>query len=800
MLIAATQRTDDPDLLARISGTIAVGRAHRGAVDDAERMCADALRTPGLDASTIALLSGQMGSIMELAGRLDEADRWLGRAIEAVEDPVARANLLINRSVVSMQRGRLDDAASDTAAAAAAYRSHGRVVDAAEARHNLGYIDLLRGDLVIALREMTAAHPVIADASPVVGAVTDVDRAEVLRDAGLIRDAEALLARAAASLGAHRMPRARAEAEFQLARSLLAHDPPAARRAARASARRFEALGNEPWAARAHGLRVRAELSGGRLLPDGAYAADPRRLPTDAEVDATAARLDAHGFRSDAAAVRIAREIRLLRRGDASAGGRIRTPPRSTVEVRLLAQEVRAERAAARGRDAEARRYAAQGLDLLSGWQSAFGSLDLQTSVAMHGMGLNLVGLDAAVRSRRPDVVFEWSERTRHLSQQVVPLRPPPDAGWAEELAELRRLRAEDPAALDSPRAAELRERARERQWSGTLAAAFEERASLGELQEALDRDTALVAYVYSRAGLSALVVTGDGGRLVELDGFSAVRAALPGLRADLDMSAAIRGSGIADVVRRSLSVRLAQISAALLDDPLAAAGHPRRVVITAPGILSGIPWGMLPAMRGRAFTLAPSATRWARQRRRTRAETPRVGVVAGPRVPRGEEEIGLARAAWPGAVRSLRGKAASVDAVTRLAHDSDVLHIAAHGRHTADNPLFSGLELVDGTLFGYDVDRIPSVPETVVLSSCEVGRSAVRWGEEAIGMTRVWLHAGTRCVIASPVVVADDDACELLAAMHEFLGRGEEPADALALAADRTGIVAPFQAHGTGF
>ena len=100
------------------------------------------------------------------------------------------------------------------------------------------------------------------------------------------------------------------------------------------------------------------------------------------------------------------------------------------------------------------------------------------------------------------------------------------------------------------------------------------------------------------------------------------------------------------------------------------------------------------------------------------------------------------------------------------------MLHVAAHGRHAADNPLFSGLELADGTLFGYDIDLIPSVPDTVVLSACEVGRSSVRWGEEAIGMTRIWLHAGARCVIASPVVVADDDACELLGGDARGSGR----------------------------
>ena len=66
--------------------------------------------------------------------------------------------------------------------------------------------------------------------------------------------------------------------------------------------------------------------------------------------------------------------------------------------------------------------------------------------------------------------------------------------------------------------------------------------------------------------------------------------------------------------------------------------------------------------------------------------------------------------------------------------------------------------------------------------------------------MTRVWLHAGTRCVIAAPVVVADDVACELLGAMHVGLAAGRPPSEALAAASERTGIIAPFQAHGAGF
>jgi hypothetical protein len=66
--------------------------------------------------------------------------------------------------------------------------------------------------------------------------------------------------------------------------------------------------------------------------------------------------------------------------------------------------------------------------------------------------------------------------------------------------------------------------------------------------------------------------------------------------------------------------------------------------------------------------------------------------------------------------------------------------------------------------------------------------------------MTRTWLHAGARCVIAAPVGLADDIACELLGEVHTGLAAGESPSEALAEASRRTGLVTPFECHGSGF
>jgi CHAT domain-containing protein len=206
-----------------------------------------------------------------------------------------------------------------------------------------------------------------------------------------------------------------------------------------------------------------------------------------------------------------------------------------------------------------------------------------------------------------------------------------------------------------------------------------------------------------------------------------------------------------------------------------------RHVVLTPSGVLAGLPWTLLPGFTGRPVTVAQSATSWL-ARRRTTLRSGSAGFVAGPRVARAEDEVTAAAKEWTGS-RVLTGGDATAGAVSELASSVDVLHIAAHGRHSSENAMFSGLQLVDGPWFGYDIDRLRHVPDVVILSSCEVGRSTVRWGDELIGMTTAWLHAGARCVVASPAAVNDQAAYDVLAAVHEQLAAGVDPAVALAAA-----------------
>ena len=796
-LALAAARAEDGDLRARIVGSLASVTARQGDGATAERLCRDALALSGLSAATEAVIHGQLGLLTLERGDLDGSVALFDRAIAGIgDDAEHRGPMYLNRSVAHMQAGRLAAAREDLERAVADYASTGSAVERAMAVHNAGYVALYEGDLIRALAEMGEAHSALAAASAVNAAICELDRAEVLRDAGMATDAERILERVAQVFGAHRMGQARGEAEYQLARSQLTHAPDRAAESAARAARTFRRIGSEWWALRADAVRIRALLD---PQPDRRVI---RRVqpPTSDEVARIAAELETRGLRADAAALRLAWQLRsaYAPTADGARAPRIRIPADAPIQVRMLAHEVRAARASARGDDRAARRHAAEGLDDLAEWQASFGSLDLASSLVTHGAGLIYSGLRAAIGSADPEVVFDWSERARHLAQQSVPLRPPPDAAMAAELAELRILRSESGSEdwLSDPRAGELRERVRARQWTGVATAGAVRRISLTELRASLPEDTAFLTYLFDGSQFSALAVVGGAARSVRLGAWSQISSSLAGLRADLDMSASVRTGPLAAAVAGALESRLAVLSGFLMDPLLPVLGD-RRLVLTIPGALGGLPWGMLPAMRGRVFTLATSASQWVDRPAPRRRSA--VGFVAGPRVARADEEIAGAQAAWRASTR-LHGEDATVERVTALASRVEVLHVAAHGRHSPEHPLFSGLELADGILFGYDIDLVPDVPDLVVMSACEVGRSAARGGEEAIGMTRIWLHAGTSCVIAAPVVVADDVACELLGAKHADLAAGAAPSDALAAASARTGLVAPFMAHGAGF
>src|SRR5690606_22014988 len=330
------------------------------------------------------------------------------------------------------------------------------------------------------------------------------------------------------------------------------------------------------------------------------------RVPTAAEYDEVTRRLRAVGLDTEATDVALGARLADPERRP------LRVPADAPTPVRLRSFEVRARHALASARRGVARRLAAEGHDLFPDWQSAFGALDLQASLTMHGTGLLTAGLIAAGESNDPSVLFDWGERARYLGLQVVPVRPPHDPAAAADLAELRMLRA-DLAGEDwvsHPRVRAVRDRVRERQWSSTAGSGGRQHATLAQLQSGLGPEVAALTWVYTGQALRAVVATAADAVVVRLP-WDRVRPLLDGMRADLDASAATRGTAIAAVVDRALADRLKRLDAELLQPLLAHAPNARRLVLSVPGVLTGIPWALLPGLSGVPFTLAASATRW---------------------------------------------------------------------------------------------------------------------------------------------------------------------------------------------
>ena len=176
-----------------------------------------------------------------------------------------------------------------------------------------------------------------------------------------------------------------------------------------------------------------------------------------------------------------------------------------------------------------------------------------------------------------------------------------------------------------------------------------------------------------------------------------------------------------------------------------------------------------------------------------TAAETPvRVSAAAGPGLRHADSEVREIAALWPDG-EAVVGEDATVARMIELLGSPGVVHLAAHGRHEPDNPLFSSVRLADGPLFAHELDSGGTAPDLVVLSSCEVGRTSIRAGGEALGMASVLLRTGVGCVVAAIAPLSDEAALRVMTHMHSMLREGVPVAAATAQDAERSGHVTPL-------
>jgi hypothetical protein len=797
LLRAALRRDPDPVRRAHVLISLAYHEAERDGLaaglallDAADAVPRLPARLRGLVASQRGLLHMRAGAPAPALAGFDAALRLLDRAgAGAQPQDVCRA--LLNRGILRLRPATLSRARADFARCAEIAGRHGLDLLAAKASHNLGCLSLLAGDLPRALREMDAVAPGLYGQSPASAAVHHADRARVLLAAGLFGEADEDLRRAAGLFRAARVPRDEAEAELARAEVAVYQERWSdARRLAARARRRFAARGAGPWVLLADAVAVAADVCAGRRLRAAGEAA--ARL---------SAELANAGLVDEARRTALTAASALLARPNHPAGAPPAGPARAAravagaalalrrddpIDTRIQLRAVRAALADAERRPRQAAAELRAAVVDLHRYQAGLGCPDLQTAAAGHVHRLAAEGLARALAAGGPTRVFAWAEHARALSTRLPPVVPPDDPVAARLLEQLRHARVElraqalrravDPALRAL--CAQLERQVRQRSWHVTGPRRTVAPASLGAVQDALGGGT-LVAHLISAGRLYALVATARRRSLHHLGPAAPVVEAHRRLRADLD---ALAATNLPGPIRHT--VRAASRSALRRLDALLWAPVRRRLadgpLLLAPSAgLATVPWPLLPLLRGRPVAVVASATAWLASRHEPPAR-PAVAVAAGPRVARAEAEARLVATAWPAAT-VLIGADATAAAVAGAAGRADILHVAAHGVHEPDNPLFSHLDLADGPLFGYELNRLPRLPGHVVLSACELGLARTRGCDETLGMTAALLRGGARSVVAGVARIADAAAFRFGPAHHAALRRGLPPAAALA-------------------
>jgi len=261
---------------------------------------------------------------------------------------------------------------------------------------------------------------------------------------------------------------------------------------------------------------------------------------------------------------------------------------------------------------------------------------------------------------------------------------------------------------------------------------------------------------------------------------------------------------------------------------PVAGQLSDRRLLIVADGALQYVPFGALPMPTQRQdmtplivnheVVNVPSASVLAVQRRELAARKPAeklVAVLADPvfefddprlrrkgglaadrgklsRLPFSREEALAISAVAPAGQSTVATdfKASIATATSAELGRYRIVHLATHGLVDTERPELSGIALSlvdehgkaqDGFLRLHDVYRLNWSADLVVLSACQTALGKEIGGEGLVGLTRGFMYAGVRSVVASLWNVNDGATAQFMKYFYQgVIGKKLSPAAAL--------------------
>lgn len=782
--VSAAERAGSRRLVGEARMSLAATLGLSGSPARAAKEIASALGD--LDGVAAARARVQRAAILQALGHHEEALSDLRHSLPVLRragDAEWEARGRSNRSLLHLARRSFAAAEADLVTARRLCTENGLHLAAAYAEQNLGCLQASRGDVVAALSSFDAAESSYRQLGLEVGSLL-VDRSELLLSVRLVDEARSTAESAVRVLRAQKRHLQSPEAGLLLSTvALVQGDTETATAAALQAARGFSRAHRTSGVALARYARLQALMTS---QPRSVTPAMARRCSD--ELEAAGWSVPALEARVAAGRIALARGRVAEARRDLELASRARRSGPAAVRARAWLAEALVRRQEGRRRSAVV--ALSTGLRVLEDYQATLGATELRAHVSTHRGALARLGLQMAVEDRDARRALIWAERGRATALLLRSPEPPDDPVLAGDLSDLRTTMTE----IEERRAVgqstshlvnrQVRlEKAiadRCRRLPARPGTARARPRTVNELAVGLEH-IALLEYIAVGDDLHVVTLVDGRARLRALGPMKPVRDQLAYLSFALRRLADPRARPAIVAAATTGMARTGELLDDLLVRPLAKTIGDRPLVIVPTGALQGLPWSVLPSCGGRPISLCPSATLWHDALGRPHpGPDARVVVIGGPTLPGAREESTAVASLYPGSLALLDDRA-TVSAACAAMDGAALVHIAAHGRLRSDNPFFSMLQLVDGPLTVYDLERLRRAPHDVVLAACDTARGHVVTGDEVLGLAAVLLSQGTSSLVAPVIAIPDVATVPFMYAFHQRLLAGLAPAAALA-------------------
>ena len=783
--------TLDAEVRAEMCGFCARAMYYAGYFDEAEALLDRYEGLLGDEARP--LLDVSRAGLEYKRGNLVGTSFFAARAIDAMPPgrPLDLARAHNNRAVADLYLGDLSRCRADFDTAEELCLAHNQPSWAADIKHSRAMLLARLGELPTALRDFAEAEETLSGLGiPIEQHI--VYRCEILSLCGLAEDVVESLPAAIDRLETQGMVADASEGRLYLAIALWSLNDARARDVAARAVEIFDDAGRSGWSAIARDLILDITIS-----VDGPLAIDLNDARTLAD------RLERHGMRYFAAAswLRIAYAAHARGEGDSAVSALDRfTGLKDSLVLRLVAHEGQALRHVIRRELGQARKSIHAGRRLLHQHRRLFRATELRAQSAAWGAGLEALDIALAWEGP-PRRLIETVERWRATATTAdVTTHSAGDDHQLETLLGEYRIQQAALAAerrdgtgvsereskvlrLERAISTELRTR------SDHNNALVDEPVSLPRLYEHLG-STGLVEFVEHDGQLAAIVCAGRRSTLVRLGPTRHVEQLAATVRQGLRQLAALAEMRGGVLVARSVHAHTDMLTSAVALPILKAMRHIDSIVVIPSRSVHSLPWAYLfgPAV---SVCVAPSATLWA-GRDRPDQVSGAIHVVAGAGLTGADLEAACIARIHPSA-QLLTSTRSSVAAVSEALKGSGLVHIAAHAKFRAANPLFSSLQLVDGPITAHDLDRLHAPADVIILSACSTAAISAQSGGAPLGLSSVLLSRGTRSLVVANSPLPDEAIVPMMERFHTRLRAGESVARGLVAAAESNDAASPL-------